>query len=173
MQLLTKILGNTHSPNWEKALKDAHIESIHLDQWTAQKSRFLASSDHGHQFAVALDRYTHIVDGDIVYYSAEHNHAVVLRLALNDVMVIDTSLATAAECFELGHAIGNQHWPALVKDNMVYVPLTVDRKVMLSVMNTHNFSDITYSFHPGKALIPYFSPHETRRLFGGTSSHHD
>ena len=33
-------------------------------------------------------------------------------------------------CVELGHALGNQHWPALVKGNRVYVPLTVDRKVM-------------------------------------------
>jgi urease accessory protein len=171
MQLLTKIVGNTHAANWQRVLHDANIESIHLDQWTAQKSRFIATSDHGHQFAVALGRYAHIADGDIIYYNAEQNHAVVLRLTLNEVMVIDTSQASAVQCFELGHAIGNQHWPALVKDNKVYVPLTVDRKVMQSVMRTHNFADITFSFHPGKELIPYFSPHETRRLFGANDHH--
>ena len=70
-------------------------------------------------------------------------------------------------CVELGHAMGNQHWPALVKDNLVYVPLTVDRKVMASVMNTHRFEGIRYEFVPGRDVIPYLAPHESRRLFGG------
>ena len=70
-------------------------------------------------------------------------------------------------CVELGHAMGNQHWPALVKDNAVYVPLTVDRKVMASVMNTHRFEGIRYEFVPGREVIPYLAPHESRRLFGG------
>jgi urease accessory protein len=68
---------------------------------------------------------------------------------------------------ELGHALGNQHWPALVKDGVVYVPLTVDRKVMASVMNTHRFEGIRYEFVPGARIVPYLAPHESRRLFGG------
>ena len=76
----------------------------------------------------------------------------------------ETSLRT---CFELGHALGNQHWPAVVKGPRVYVPLTVDRKVMASVMRTHAFEGITYEFVPGAEVIPYLAPHEARRLFGG------
>jgi urease accessory protein len=70
-------------------------------------------------------------------------------------------------CVELGHALGNQHWPALVKGNRVFVPLTVDRKVMSSVMNTHRFEGIAYEFVPGGEVVPYLAPHESRRLFGG------
>jgi urease accessory protein len=55
----------------------------------------------------------------------------------------------------------------LVKDAVVYVPLTVDRKVMSSVMNTHRFEGIRYEFVPGRNVIPYLAPHESRRLFGG------
>ena len=66
-----------------------------------------------------------------------------------------------------GHAIGNQHWPAVVKGTKVYVPLTVDKKVMLSVMETHHIEDITYRFIEGTEVIPYLAPHEVRRLFGG------
>jgi len=47
------------------------------------------------------------------------------------------------------------------------VPLTVDRKVMASVMNTHRFEDIRYEFVPGSEVVPYLAPHESRRLFGG------
>ena len=69
---------------------------------------------------------------------------------------------------ELGHAIGNQHWPAVVKGTQVYVPLTVDKKVMLSVMETHHLEGITFEFHQGLEIIPYLAPHELRRLFGGS-----
>ena len=74
---------------------------------------------------------------------------------------------------ELGHAIGNQHWPAVVKGTRVYVPLTVDRKVMESVMRTHHIEGISFSFQPGREVIPYLAPHEIRRLFGGTGPDSD
>lgn len=45
--------------------------------------------------------------------------------------------------------------------------MTVDRKVMLSVMDTHHIEDITYEFVEGSEVIPYMAPHEVRRLFGG------
>ncbi|MBL9122911.1 MAG: hypothetical protein JNG90_04715, partial [Planctomycetaceae bacterium] len=69
-----------------------------------------------------------------------------------------------------GHALGNQHWPAVVKETAVYVPLTVDRKVMASVMKTHAFAGITYEFIAGSEVIPYLTPHEARRLFGGADA---
>jgi urease accessory protein len=50
----------------------------------------------------------------------------------------------------------------------VYVPLTVDKTVMRSVMETHHLEGLTYTFRPGQAVIPYLAPHEVRRLFGGT-----
>ncbi|MDE6792933.1 MAG: urease accessory protein UreE, partial [Muribaculaceae bacterium] len=68
---------------------------------------------------------------------------------------------------ELGHAIGNQHWPAVVKGTKVYVPLTVDKKVMLSVMETHHIEGIKFEFEKGLEVLPYLAPHEIRRLFGG------
>ena len=73
-------------------------------------------------------------------------------------------------CVELGHALGNQHWPAVVKDNQVFVPLTVDRKVMASVMRTHAFAGVEITFLAGAEVIPYLAPHEARRLFGGADS---
>ncbi len=47
------------------------------------------------------------------------------------------------------------------------MPLTVDRKVMASVMKTHRFEGIRYEFVPGGEIVPYLAPHESRRLFGG------
>lgn len=174
MEVITSIVGNIHSPEWTERLKDAHVHHIFLDQWTAQKSRFLAVDEHGHEYPVALSGRRHVADGDIIAYDPEQNSAAVLRLKLSPVLVVDLCKLKdlpAEEIIrvslELGHAIGNQHWPAVVKGTKVYVPMTVDRKVMLSVMDTHHIDDITYEFAEGSEVIPYMAPHEVRRLFGG------
>ena len=104
---------------------------------------------------------------------------VVIRLRLNDILEIDlgalanmdseTIISTAVE---LGHAIGNQHWPAVVRGVKVFVPMTVDRKVMQSVMNTHRIPHIAYSFRSAEQIIPYLSPHEVRQIVGHNDHHH-
>lgn len=73
---------------------------------------------------------------------------------------------------EIGHALGNQHWAAVVKGDKIYVPLTVDRKVMQSVMQTHHFPHMSYTFSSAEELLPQLSPSEVRRLLGSTEHHH-
>jgi urease accessory protein len=145
-----------------------------LDHWEGQKNRFRKRSAAGTELAVSLDRGAFLRDGDILRWDEATRTAVVARISLRDVMIVHVdALADAAPelvvrtCVELGHALGNQHWPALVKGTRVFVPLTVDRKVMSSVMNTHRFEHVRYEFVPGAEIIPYLAPHESRRLFGG------
>ncbi len=177
MKVYTEILGNVNlSPEWKEKLDNATVDYIFLDQWTAQKSRFLGKGVSGNEYPIALKRHTQVVDGDIIEYDPEGERAVVLRIELNPVLVIDMSALAEKDhdtmirrSVELGHAIGNQHWPAVVKGTKVYVPLTVDKKVMLSVMETHHLEGLTYEFQQGLEIIPYLAPHEIRRLFGGAS----
>ena len=152
MQVYSEILGNINlSPEWKEKIESVpNVENIHLDQWMAQKSRFLGRGDKGGEYPV------------------------VLRLDLSPVLEIDLGALAKEQpetiirhAVELGHAIGNQHWPAVVKGTKVYVPLTVDKKVMLSVMETHHIEDISFRFVQGTEVIPYLAPHEVRRLFGG------
>lgn len=180
MKIYTKITGNLHSPEWKEKAAEAEIDFINLDQWTAQKSRFVARGDSDTEYAVALRRRSQLLDGDILEYDPGTRKIVAIRIALSDVLVADLS-ALAREAperiiqlsVELGHAIGNQHWPAVVKGTRVFVPLTVDKKVMESVMRTHRIEDIVYGFQPGSEVIPYLAPHEIRRLFGGTGPDSD
>lgn len=174
MQILTEIIGNIHSPKWSERMKHGEVDVINLDQWTAQKSRFVAVSNHEREWHVALKRQSRLTDGDVLFYDELVGQMVVVRLNLNSVMAIDLSRLMNKKpeyivriSVELGHALGNQHWPAVVKGAMVYVPLTVDRKVMQSVMETHRFEDVSYDFLLGTDVIPYMAPHEIRRLFGG------
>lgn len=175
MKIYTEILGNLHDPEWVKKTQNAAVEYIDLDQWTAQKSRFVAEGDRSNEYAVALRRHTQLLDGDILEYLPEERKVVAIRIRLNDVLVADLGALAREQperiihiAVELGHAIGNQHWPAVVKGTKVYVPLTVDKKVMESVMRTHHIENVVCSFQPGSEVIPYLAPHEIRRLFGGT-----
>jgi urease accessory protein len=174
MVIIESVLGNIGDPGWSDRLSNASVELLELDQWEAQKNRFRKTTAKGTELAVALDRGTVMRDGDILLWDAQAASAVAVRIRLREVMIVhlDGLAQRAPEivmraCVELGHALGNQHWPALIKGNVVYVPLTVDRKVMASVMNTHRFEDIRYEFVPGSEIVPYLAPHESRRLFGG------
>ena len=176
MEVCTEIIGNTHAPEWQERLTGMELDLIPLDQWTAQKSRFLAKGESGAEYPVALRRQSQVTDGDIIFFDPEAKRAAALKLELNDVLVLDLSSLEGRSAeeiirrsLELGHAIGNQHWPAVVKGAKIYVPLTVDKKVMLSVMDTHHLEGVAYEFQPGREVIPYMAPHEIRRLFGGAS----
>ena len=175
MNIYSEIVGNLHDPQWAERAVTERVEYIELDQWTAQKSRFVVRSEAGDEYAVALKRHVQLADGDILHHDTLNRRIVAFRIRLNDVMVADLSALADAPAdrllhtaVELGHAIGNQHWPAVVQGTKVYVPLTVDRKVMASVMQTHRLEGVTCTFQAGAEVIPYLAPHEIRRLFGGT-----
>jgi urease accessory protein len=172
--IIEAVLGNASDPEWAARLSAAAVDPLELDHWEAQKNRFRKKTASGVEVAVSLDRGTFMRDGDVLLWDPQAPRAVVARISLRDVMIVhlDGLAPLAPEiamrtCVELGHALGNQHWPALVKGNRVYVPLTVDRKVMASVMNTHRFEAIRYEFVAGGDIVPYLAPHESRRLFGG------
>lgn len=176
MEIYRTILGNIHSPEWQPRLQKSNIDYIELDQWNAQKSRLLAVGTSGKPYAMAFERGVRLSDGDIIAYDSDSNSASVVRLRLGDVMIIDLSSLSQrshseaiATAIELGHAIGNQHWAALVRGESLMVPLTVDRKVMLGVMHTYNFEGIGFSFRPGSEIVPFLTPSEIRTLFGSTA----
>ena len=172
------ILGRVTEDGWPGRLKHTSIDVLLLDQAEAQKSRLRKTTAGGAEVAISLDRGTQLRDGDILAWDEVRRTAIVARVELKDVLVIDVSPlldgpreVAMTRCVELGHALGNQHWPAVVKGTRVYVPLTVARAVMASVMKTHSFEGVTYAFAPGAEVIPYLAPHEARRLFGAAEGH--
>lgn len=171
MLIVESVLGNVHDDTWQARLATATIDWLSLDQWEAQKNRIRKRTLAGAEVAVSLDRGVHLQDGDVLAWDEHQATAIVARVLLKDVMVVEIATDRAPEALvrtgvELGHALGNQHWPAVVVGNRVFVPLTIDRQVMASVMKTHAFPGITYYFASGSEVIPYLAPHEQRRLFG-------
>ena len=175
------VVGRTADDGWPGRLESARVDVLRLDQAEAQKSRLRKITEGGVEVAISLDRGIQLRDGDILLWDEARGTAIVARVDLNEVLVIDLSelLGRPPErsmvtCVELGHALGNQHWPAVVKGTRVYVPLAVARVVMASVMKTHAFEGVRYEFVPGADVVPHLTPHEARRLFGAAEGHrHD
>ncbi|WP_271311753.1 urease accessory protein UreE [Yersinia intermedia] len=175
MILIEHILGNVKKdPVWQAKLKNATVDLLVLDQREAQKSRCRKSTLQGLDLGISLDRHVVLADGDVLTWDEESNVAVVVQIHLRDVMVIDLSELknrSADEliktCFELGHALGNQHWKAVTKNNEVYVPLTVATTMMDSVMRTHGFQHLPFRFVKGAEILPLLTNSEARLLFGG------
>lgn len=177
MILIQSILGHRDDPYWAQQLEGMNLHRLQLNQWDAQKNRLRTHSDQGLEVAISLPRMSFLKDGDVLYFDAASHQALVVEIALREVLVIEIDEAAdlgpellTRTCFELGHALGNQHWPAVVKGYTVYVPLTVDQKVMGSVMRTHHFEHVRYRFMPGSEVIRYLAPHESRRLFAGADA---
>ena len=175
MYIVEHVLGSTQDPTWQNALAGAQIDELELNQWDAQKNRLRRSTRQGRTMAVSLERGSFLHDGDILWWDADAREAVICRIRLCEVMVINLQglkclppAVMVERCVALGHALGNQHWPAVVQDEQIFVPLSVDKKVMDSVMRTHHVDGIRYSFVPGSQIADALAPAQVRRLFGGS-----
>ena len=185
MLIIESILGNIRDKQWQDRAEKVKVDYLTLNQWDAQKNRLRRTSEQGNDIAVSLPRNTFMQNGDVLAFDEASSTMIVAKINLHDVLIIEIKELLKRDqselvrlCIEVGHALGNQHWPAVVREGKIILPLTVDKKVMLSVLRTHAFPGITYDFHPAEVAIPYLLPHEARRLFGGADqgsvdkSHH-
>ncbi|MFG1418423.1 urease accessory protein UreE [Xanthobacter sp. V0B-10] len=182
MILVEKTLGNLSDPEWRARAAQAQVDPLVLEQWEAPKNRLRKASEGGIELAISLPRAEHLHNDDVLHFDAEKQVIVVARIALKDVLVIEldgletlSPIEILRTCFELGHGLGNQHWPAVIKGSTVYVPLSVDQKVMASVMRTHAFQHVKTHFAPGEEVAAKLDANEVRLLFAGadaTPHHH-
>src|SRR5262245_36055605 len=108
---VTAVLGSSADDGWAGRLAGARVDVLHVGQAEAQKSRLRTITTYGTEVAVSLDRGTQLRDGDVLYWDDDRRAAIVARVDLGDVLVIDlTALTTRpvteamSECVELGHA---------------------------------------------------------------------
>ncbi|MBK4716056.1 MULTISPECIES: urease accessory protein UreE [Tenebrionibacter/Tenebrionicola group] len=175
MIVIEKILGNVKKEAlWQQRLQQATVDILVLSQWEAQKSRCRKTTRDGQEIGISLDRHQLPGDGDVLLWDEVRNYAVVVQITLRDVMVIHLSSLLESDCetvlqtaFELGHALGNQHWKSVIKGHRIFVPITVATRIVDSVMKTHGFHALPYSFVKGETILPHLTQSEARLLFGG------
>ncbi|HSR82750.1 MAG TPA: hypothetical protein VLM11_01035 [Streptosporangiaceae bacterium] len=174
-------LGNMGEADWPTTLAAAQIDVLHLDAAETQRSRFRKRTESGLDVAIALDRGVQLHDGDVLHFDRNAGTAVVARVDLGDVLVIDLSSlldqpveSLLSRCIEVGHAVGSQHWPAVVRASHVYVPLAVTKDAMEAVLEAHRIEGVSWWFARGAEVLPELAPQQARLLFAGSAgqSHH-
>ena len=83
------IMGRATEDGWPELLAKARVDVLRLDQSEAHKSRLRKATDAGVEVAISLDRGTQLRDGDILWWDAPRRAAIVARVDLNDVLIID------------------------------------------------------------------------------------
>jgi len=177
--LVSDVLGSSADGDWAASLRGARIDELRLDAAEAQRSRIRKRTAGGTDVAIALERGGQLRHGDVLGWDEASRTAVVVRVDLPDVMVVDLSALVdgpaetlLARSVEVGHACGNQHWQALARGPQVYVPLTVSREAMQAVMEKHRLEGVSWWFASGAGVLPNLAPHEARLLFAGAAAGH-
>ena len=144
-------------------------ETVELTPLEAQKGRLRTVTDKGTPLGMSLGRGTVLRDGDVVYLNEVEGRMIVARLKPEEVLVITLKPGPSpAELLrvavQLGHVLGNQHWPVKIVGTSVYVPVSVDKKVMETVLKTYDLPGIEYRFEQGSVgvisrAVPHAHPH--------------
>lgn len=172
MILIEQTLGNISEKKWSEVAKETTVDELVLEQWESVKNRYRKYTTGGIELAVSLPRGQHVHSGDVLFHDSLSNTLYVAQVKLRDILRIDCSqlkdtdsLALFKRSFELGHALGNQHWTAVIKDYTIYIPVNIDHKVMLSAMKTHAFEFTNYQIVNGAEVVDELDSKQQRILF--------
>lgn len=156
MLIVNQILGNINTDEKWKGLyqvmrSKSYVQTIMFTRKESERSRLYKKlPGFDEEIGINLKRGAILQDGDVLYYK-NNEKMFVVKIEAEEMMVLhfvekfheDKMLELAVK---LGHAIGNQHWQMKVVGGKIYVPIVIDKKVMESVMKTHNIPGITYCF---------------------------
>ncbi len=158
-------LGDLHR-RWQAV---GHVETVELTPVDAQKGRLRTVTENGTPLGMSLGRGTILRNGDVLYLNESEGRMIVARLKPEEILIITVKpAASSAELLrvavQLGHVLGNQHWPVKIEGTSVYVPVSVDKKVMETVLNTYNLQGIEYRFEQRSVgvisrVVPHEHPH--------------
>ncbi len=143
-----------------------HVETVELTPLEAQKGRLRTVTDKGTPLGISLGRGTVLRDGDVLYLNESEARVIVARLKPEEVLVVTVRSAVSPTellriAVQLGHVLGNQHWPIKIEGMSVYVPVSVDKKVMETVLKTYDLPGIDYRFEErAVGAIPRMVPHQ-------------
>jgi urease accessory protein len=145
------------------------LETVDLTPLEAQKGRLRIVTDGGTPLGMSLGRGSVLRDGDVLYLNESEERMIVARLKPEEVLIITLKPAASQNdllraAVQLGHILGNQHWPVKIEGMSVYVPVSVDKKVMETVLKTYDLPGIEYRFEQRTVgaisrMVPHAHPH--------------
>jgi urease accessory protein len=107
---INHVLGSRLEPAFsERLLRLEHhnaVDVVQLSDSELEQQRFLATTRHGQELAIALPRYQRLFDGAVLLL--DDTHAIVVRAANRRWLRLEPR--SLSDAIELGYQVGNLHW---------------------------------------------------------------
>lgn len=153
-------LGNIHDQPELQTQQHTCLEvEIHPEE--NRKGRIYTQTRQGEAVGIIKQRSQPLQEGDV--FQTDQGHWLLIFLARESVMVLrwDANHPYQLKDFiQLGHVLGNHHYPIHVQDNCIYIKLITDPKIMETMINALNILGLTISYEEYKAeTLNFHSQH--------------
>ncbi len=138
-ELAETYLGNSENADLTQQIAQAKEESrcleVSIEISDRSKGRILTHTATGQAVGIVKTRDWLLRDGDM--FLSNNNYLVVVSIQQQPVMTLQFGPEAenkAIALVRLGHVLGNQHWPVVVKGDVLQVTLVTDAAAMESTL---------------------------------------
>ena len=135
---------------------------ITLQESDRHKGRIHAHTIDGIAIGIIKSRDRSLTSGDL--FKTNSGQLVLIQLQEQELMVLDLSTLedniSATTLVNLGHILGNHHYPILIQDKKIYIQLTTDKLILEKLIKELNITNLHIKYEMqsfNHNLI--FSPH--------------
>lgn len=142
-------LGNINqNPDLAKLLTTTTCLEVSLTASDRYKGRIHAYTDLGVAVGIIKDRDRALKSGDI--FKTNSDKLILINLQEVEVMVLDLSAlksnVSAMEIFNLGHVLGNHHYPIMIQEQKIYVQLVTNKYILEKLIKELSISGLQFSY---------------------------
>ena len=146
-------LGNiNHSSDLAKLIETKSYLELSLSPSDRNKGRIHGYTNYGVAVGIIKDRDRPLRSGDL--YQTDSDKLLLIELQLQELLVID--LATIEnlsphQLVQLGHVLGNHHYPIAIEGDRILVQLATDKSVIEQLINNLNIPGLKISYQTKSA----------------------
>ncbi|MBB1584884.1 urease accessory protein UreE [Serratia sp. OS31] len=178
MIIISETLGNINqNKEWQDKIRGTTPDYLILDAAQLEKECHQQSTHDGLRLAVFMPPNSALADGDILIWDEETKNAVIVKVISHDIMVINLQRLLCAHsdaiihyAFKLGLILGQHKLHAMIKNNLVYVPITIATSTLDTLFKENSFHSLSYWYVSGADISSLLTPNEIDLLFDGIFS---
>lgn len=168
MIIVSEVLGNIRKDAiWKERLKGTHPDYLILEHTQLNRECHSKSTHGGLKLIIYMRDEQQLEDGDVLIWDDETNNSVIVKVIFHDVMVINLQRLLSASsdivihhAFSLGHRLGERKLQAIIKNNLVYVPITIASNTIDAMMKKNSFQPLSYWYVNGDDITSLLTIHE-------------
>lgn len=142
-------MGNiNHNSDLAKLVKIETCLAVTLQESDRHKGRIHAHTDSNVAIGIIKSRDRSLQSGDL--FKTNSGKLVLINLQEPELMVLDLSSLksniSATKLVNLGHVLGNHHYPMMVRGQKIYIQLATDKLILEKLIKDLNIPSLQISY---------------------------